>query len=53
MNAFIKRNAFAVITACECVSDFAIIVICLYLADYLRFIVRGRIWLFAFNLFLS
>jgi len=41
MNAFIKRNAFSIITACECVSDFAVMVICLYLADYLRFIVRG------------
>ena len=41
MNTFIKKNAFSVITACECAADFAVIVTCLYLADYLRFIVKG------------
>ena len=41
MNAFIKKNAYVIITACEVVADLAIIVISLYLADYFRFIVKG------------
>ena len=41
MNAFIKKNAFAIITVCEVVADFAVILLSLYLAERFRFIVKG------------